>query len=101
MSDLNPSELSARFELVYTCALETLPPAIGAAWHPLQADRGTEQFIERAIEARQGRARYVLASILRAFMSDFDVNGLLGLYPMHLLSEEHARQLLRGVPTGS
>lgn len=45
-------------------------------------------------ETRHGFARTRLHSLLRHFMSDFDVNGLLGMYAMHLLDTSQWQQLL-------
>jgi 2-polyprenyl-3-methyl-5-hydroxy-6-metoxy-1,4-benzoquinol methylase len=99
-SQSDPSAGSEGFELVYGCAVETLGPW-AQAWTPLARDAGTEQFIAHALTRRQGRWSYWLASALRQMFSDFDVNGLLDLYPLHLLSQAQAATLLTGLPTHS
>jgi SAM-dependent methyltransferase len=95
------SDETAGFELVYTCALETMTPELVRAWSPLHADAATTAFLQLAAQRRQRRHTYWFARGLRQLFSDFDVNGWLGLYPMHLLSHEQARQLLAGVPKHS
>jgi SAM-dependent methyltransferase len=45
---------------------------------------------------RPGRAKTVLHRVLRSWMSDFDANGLLDMYPMHLLGTSQWREMLGG-----
>src|SRR5262249_33535648 len=61
-----------------------LPPGADAA-----------AFLERARRARHGRVKTWLQRRLRRGMSDFDVNGLLGMYPTHLVTTGQWRRLLR------
>lgn len=101
MSNADPRTNDTGFEFVYECVLETLPGRLQNAWQPLAFDAETEQFVKRVLHSRPSRPRYWLAAALRQFFSDFDVNGMLGLYPMHLLSTGHADALLAGAPHGS
>lgn len=89
---------SESFELVYECNLETLSPELRRAWIPLTRDLETERFIERAQAHRASALQYRLAQLLGVVLSDFDVNGLLGLYPMLLLTTLHWKKLLGSQP---
>lgn len=60
----------------------------------LDFDRAAAAYVERATSARHGRLLTWLHRGLRGFLSDFDINGLLGTYPMHVLSSEQWRRLL-------
>jgi SAM-dependent methyltransferase len=65
----------------------------------LRADGATAEFLDRELARRHGRARWALHRLLLGFRSDFDVNGVLGTYALHLLSAEQWEQLL-GPPQG-
>jgi 2-polyprenyl-3-methyl-5-hydroxy-6-metoxy-1,4-benzoquinol methylase len=67
----------------------------------VQLDLGDEgqEYLERAFTTRPGRAKTALHRVLRGVMSDFDVNGLLDMYPMHLLGTSQWKTLL-GSTTG-
>lgn len=57
-------------------------------------------YLELAARARHGRFTSLLQHFLRPFFSDFDVNGLLGIYPMHVLSTEQWLELFGERPGG-
>lgn len=67
----------------------------------LQPDAATLSYIERASRRKHGRFLTALHRFLRGFLSDFDINGLLGTYPMHVLSTEQWGQLLSSTKRGS
>lgn len=73
---------------------EALIPAARKAWVPLVPDAAGYGFAQRCEARRHGYVRGALHSFLRHFMSDFDVNGLLNMYPLHLLSVEQWTRLL-------
>jgi 2-polyprenyl-3-methyl-5-hydroxy-6-metoxy-1,4-benzoquinol methylase len=63
----------------------------------LSRDNATDVFLRRADStAKMSRTRTRLHRLLRKFFSDFDVNGLLDAYPLHLFSTAQLQQLLRG-----
>jgi 2-polyprenyl-3-methyl-5-hydroxy-6-metoxy-1,4-benzoquinol methylase len=81
-------------ELHYGVDLTQWPLALRSRFVQLHCDAGTHDYLERMQRARHGRLRSWLHRALRNLWSDFDVNGLLGMYPMHLLSTEQWRELL-------
>lgn len=73
---------------------------LGAPFVELGADAATLAYLEGAKAARHGRLKTFLHRSLRAFLSDFDINGWLGTYPMHVLSTAQWETLLGGRPGG-
>ena len=72
-------------------------PAPPAAFVRLERDAATDAFLQRAAStAKISWFRTRLHRALRKFRSDFDVNGLLDAYPLHLFSTGQLEQLLRG-----
>jgi SAM-dependent methyltransferase len=78
----------------YRADASRLPDRLAARLVELSADDETREFVAHALRGRHGRARAWLHAILRRVLSDFDVNGLLGTYPLFLLGTEQARRLL-------
>ena len=81
-------------KLRYAADVAALSPRLGERFVPLARDAGTSAFLA---EAERGRHRWLktrLHRVLRQFMSDFDANGLLDMYPLFLASTEHWRKLL-------
>lgn len=66
----------------------------------LGPDRGLVDYLAVAERARHGRFTALLQQMLRPFYSDFDVNGMLGIYPMHVLSTEQWLELIGERPGG-
>lgn len=60
----------------------------------LPPDADTRAFIDRQSTMRHSRLRWATRAALRPFAGDFALNGLLGTYPLHLLSTEQWRSLL-------
>lgn len=60
----------------------------------LPADSTRLDFIARAKKRPHSWWLTTTHRIVRSFMSDYDANGLLGMYPMHLLSTAQWRSLL-------
>ena len=60
----------------------------------LDVDTAAAEYIARSRAARHGLFKTWLHRCLRSLFSDFDVNGLLGTYPMHVLSTQQWRALL-------
>lgn len=72
-------------------------PQLAAACAPftqLTLDQETADYIDRAKSARHGLFLTWLHRMMRGFLSDFDINGFLGTYPMHVLSTQQWRVLL-------
>src|SRR5689334_20234323 len=87
--------------LRYVANRERLGAQLGARFLELGRDDATADFIERSRKLRHGRARTWLQRVTRLWMSDFDANGLLDMYPMHLASTEQWRRLLGDQPIAS
>ncbi len=86
-------------DLRYTCDLAALTPPLGERFVQFGADESLARYFERARVERHGAFMTWLHHSLRGFLSDFDINGLLGTYPMHVLGTEQWEQLL-GRPGG-
>lgn len=83
-------------ELVYDCLRERLGPALARRFEPLARDEETDAFIARFVERPHGFFTTKLMQGLGRFIPLYDVHGLLGAYPMHLLSERAWGDLLGG-----
>ena len=92
-STLNDVELEGLL-FRYQCRLERLPDALKERFVQLGRDRALSEYLERVRHARHGRIMTALHHALRAYLSDFDINGILGTYPMHVLGTEQWRFLL-------
>jgi len=86
--------------LRYDADLEALK-GLGATFTQLGIDDETAKYIAHSEGARHGLLTTWVHRALRLFLSDFDINGLLGTYPMHVLSKEQWRTLLeQAIPDG-
>jgi SAM-dependent methyltransferase len=80
--------------------LDRLPPALAKRYVALP-DLGHESAPAAAlVTARAGRVRTLAQRLLRHFVSDFDANGLVGIYRMQLLSTREWEALLGPPPLG-
>ncbi len=86
------SKLTLRFD----CDRERLSQSLGPKFIKLPLDEQTRLYVDAAAEHRHSALVTGVHRGLRRFMSDFDVNGLLGTYSMHLLSTAQWRLLLGG-----
>lgn len=80
--------------LRYDADVAALSPRLRAAFVRLSRDAGTEAFLAEAEVGRHAWARTRLHRMLRFFVSDFDANGVLGMYALHVASTEQWRTLL-------
>ena len=80
--------------LRYDVNVAALSPRHRAAFVRLSRDAGTEAFLAEAGVGRHAWARTKLHRMLRFFVSDFDANGMLGMYALHVASTEQWRTLL-------
>jgi len=82
-------ELSLRYDLDGS-ALSGLSDSVVR----LRPDGGLLAYLDRAKRARHGRLLTWLHHTLRGFLSDFDINGYLGTYPLFVLSSQQWQALL-------
>lgn len=88
------------FTFRYRCDGDALPPDLARAFVPLSLDDETRRFVDEAEDGRHGSWLSVAHAWLGRFMSDFDVNGLLGTYPLFLLSAAQWEELLGDAARG-
>jgi 2-polyprenyl-3-methyl-5-hydroxy-6-metoxy-1,4-benzoquinol methylase len=84
--------------LEYSCERAALPSALSSRFVRLDLGDEGRDYLQRALTSRPGRAKTALHRVLRGWMSDFDANGLLDMYPMHLLGTSQWRELLGATP---
>jgi 2-polyprenyl-3-methyl-5-hydroxy-6-metoxy-1,4-benzoquinol methylase len=77
-----------------------IPKELASRFLELDLDDETRQFIDAAIASRHGWWTDAAHSLLGRFLSDFDVNGLLGTYPLFLLSPSQWKELLAPTSRG-
>jgi SAM-dependent methyltransferase len=94
------ADLYRGFELRYGCDGVALPRELRTRLVDLSLGDAGRQYIDAALATGPGAARTRLHRTLIQFLSDFDANGLLGMYPMHLLGTEQWRQVLGDAPIG-
>ena len=75
-------------ELRYDADAPALMPRFAERFVMLGRDAATDIFLKRAHEERAAWWRTRLHRVLRCFMSDFDANGLLDMYPLFIASTE-------------
>ena len=68
--------------------------ATGAPFTRLSLDQETADYLAASEGARHGLFMTWVHRMMRGFLSDFDINGYLGTYPMHVLSTEQWRSVL-------
>jgi SAM-dependent methyltransferase len=84
----------------YRCELERLPARLADRFVELECDADTRAFLELSEARRAGKIRSLLHGSLRRVMSDFDINAVLDVYPMHLLGTAQWRTLLASPSAG-
>ncbi|HYP98739.1 MAG TPA: methyltransferase [Polyangiaceae bacterium] len=89
---------TAILDLYYDADVAALSPRLRDRFVKLSRDAATDAFLEQAKRGRHSWWRTKLHHFLRQFMSDFDVNGLLDMYPLFVASTEHWRLLLGPQP---
>jgi SAM-dependent methyltransferase len=91
-------ETIASLYLRYDADVAALSPPLRERFVPLARDAATDAFLARAATGRHSWWKRQLHRLLRQFMSDFDTNGLLGMYPLFVASTEHWQALLGAIP---
>lgn len=84
----------APVKLRYDCALERLPERLAERFLRLQPDASVAEYLALAERRRLSSFGTFVARFTALYLSAYAVNGLLGAYPMHLLSEAQWRTLL-------
>lgn len=82
---------------MYGCHRDRLGSALAARFIPLARDEETDAWLAQWQERPHGWLSTKLVQVLERFASSYDVHGLLGAYPMHLLSSRAWGDLLGGV----
>jgi SAM-dependent methyltransferase len=81
-------------KLRYACDLAQLPSVLAERFVQLEADDGLRSFLAEVRGRPHGALVTALYDLLRRVMSDYDAYGLLGMYPMQLLSTAELERLL-------
>ena len=81
-------------DFIFDCDRSALPGELSERFHQLDLGPEGRRYIDRSFERRHGRLLTALHRTLVGHLSDFDVNGMLGMYPMHLLETSQWRTLL-------
>jgi SAM-dependent methyltransferase len=84
--------------LRYELERARLPSRLAGRVIGLGLDPAARAFIDAACERPHSRLLGLAHRLLRPVLSDFDINGLLGTHPLHLLSTEQWRTLLGDAP---
>ena len=93
-TDLSDPMSIASLYLRYDVDVAALSPPLRERFVQLARDAATDAFLERAALGRHSWWKTQLHRLLRQFMSDFDTNGLLDMYPLFVASPEHWQALL-------
>ena len=87
-------ETVASLYLRYDADVAALSPRVAERFRQLERDEATDAFLTAASSGRHSWWKTQLHHVLRHFMSDFDANGLLDMYPLFVASTEQWRALL-------
>lgn len=82
----------------FDCDRNALPRELHQRFHELELGAESRAYIDGALTQRHGRLLTALHRALAGHLSDFDVNGLLRMYPMHLLGTSQWRALVGESP---
>ena len=80
----------------YTVDKTLLPGQLAAVFVESYEDKETLEFLDDCRRNPHTRPQLLLARLLSLALPDYEVHGLLGLYPMHLLSAAQWLQLAGG-----
>jgi SAM-dependent methyltransferase len=95
VADLSRTSL---LDLYYDADVAALSPRLRDRFVKLSRDAATDAFLAQATRGRHSWWRTQLHRLIRQFMSDFDANGLLDMYPLFVASTEQWRLLLGPQP---
>ena len=82
--------------LVTSCNKERLDAELASRFVEIERDAELLEAVACLTTARHGVLKTTLQRALRFYLSDFDANALLGMYPMLLLCTSHWQRLLDG-----
>ena len=94
MSRTTDLETIASLYLRYDVDVAALSPRVRERFVQLERDEATTAFLAAAVAGRHSWWKTRVHHLLRQFMSDFDANGLLDMYPLYVASTEQWRALL-------
>jgi SAM-dependent methyltransferase len=94
MSPAHQPSAILRLLLRYDADVAALSPRLRERFVELDSDAATDAFLDAAARGRHSWLRTRAHRMLRFFISDFDANGLLDMYPLHVASTEQWRALL-------
>ncbi len=83
-------------ELVYDCDRIRLGAPLAARFQPLARDEEVDRWLARWRARPHGLWATKLVGLLERFVTTYEAHGLLGAYPMHMLSERAWGELLGG-----
>lgn len=86
--------------LDYGVNMARWPEAMKAAFVELGPDEALLEYLEGILVSPASAAKTRMQRFLRYFLSDFDANALLRMYPMHLIGTAQAERLLGKRPGG-
>jgi SAM-dependent methyltransferase len=98
MSPAEQQSAILRLLLRYDADVAALSPRLRERFVELACNADTDAFLEAAARGRHSWLRTRAHRVLRFFVSDFDANGLLDMYPLHIASTEQWRVLLGEQP---
>ncbi len=81
-------------KLRYECDLDLVREDLRPGFIPLQPDSSTAAYLARAERRRLSRMGLTVRRILGFYLSDYDIDGILNTYPMHLASAAQWETLL-------
>jgi SAM-dependent methyltransferase len=81
-------------KLVTSCDAARLEPELSARFVEVERDAELLGAVAHLTGRRHGAMKTLAQRALRFYVSDFDANALLYMYPMHLLCTSHWRRLL-------
>ncbi len=88
-------------QLRYACELDRLSPDLRPRFVPSQLDTEGEAFLAASLKRKHRRSELWAHRALTLFVSDFDANAWLGMYPVFLFSTPQALALLEAArPSG-
>jgi len=82
--------------LTYDCQRERLGPVLASKFSPLVPDAETDAWIARWTAQPFGFFASRLSEVLSTVVTTYDAHGIMGGYPMHLLSQKQWADLLSG-----
>jgi len=92
--------VSSLARLVTSCERARLAPALASRFVEVERDAELLGAVARLATLRHGALKTVAQRALCHYLSDFDANAWLGMYPMHLLGTGHWRRLLGDAARG-